>query len=45
MKMNQKLTKEEARELLRVLMLKRERQTPHHRSPDWMHQFRRQVLL
>lgn len=34
-----RLTREQERELMRFLMLRRERQTPQHRDPPWIHRF------
>ena len=36
---NQKLTRDQERELMRILKDRRERATPQHHSPAWLHRF------
>lgn len=38
-----KLTKQQERRQMLRLMERREKQTPEHKSPDWMHRFWQQV--
>lgn len=39
MQTDHKLTKQDQRELMRVLKDRRERRTPQHHSPSWLHRF------
>jgi cytochrome c553 len=43
MQAHPKLTKQEQRELLRTLKDRRERQTPQHHSPAWVHLYWRRL--